>query len=68
MINYDEKHSDEEGERELTDYVGMYVKNGKTNMVEFPGKTKVFGGSKEHKDILPNRLDNPNQMKCVVFG
>jgi hypothetical protein len=56
-------------ERELVDfYVGMKVENGVDELIEFPVQTNVFGGSHPHKDVMPNRLDSPVQMKCMVFG
>lgn len=59
----------ESKERELVDYyVGMKIENGVDELIDFPVETDVFGGSFPHKEVMPNRLDSPIQMKCMIFG
>lgn len=41
-------------ERNLADdYIGMYVKDGKTELVDYEKETTVFGASEPHKDKIP---------------
>lgn len=37
------------------DFIGMYIKDGKTKLIDYEKETNVFGASEPHKDQIPPR-------------